>query len=143
MAELLFDQPAEIEEPVTQGNAVFAQSAAALGSQLSDQVDPTVVGPYLERCDNSVLGRVSLELSDGMLILGTGEMRSRLRSQLDEHARVIAYVATDSPLGRLPLALREDERGTPILEVPNPAGGNEYIVMVKVKATPNLASPSL
>jgi hypothetical protein len=102
-----------------------------------------VVGPYLERYDNSVLGRVSLELSDGMLILGTGEMRSRLRSQLDEYGRVIAYVATDPPLGRLPLALREDERGTPILEVPNPAGGNKYIVMVKVKATPNLATPSL
>ena len=44
MAELLFDQPAEIEEPVTQGNAAFARSAAALGSQLGDQVDPTVAG---------------------------------------------------------------------------------------------------
>ena len=32
-----------------------------------------MVGPYLGRYKNSVLGRVSLELSDGMLILETGK----------------------------------------------------------------------
>jgi hypothetical protein len=101
-----------------------------------------VVGPHLGRYDNSVLGRVSLELSDGMLMLDTGEVRSRTRPQLDEHGRVIAYAATDPPRSRLPLALREDERGTPIQVVPDPAGSNEYILIAKLKATPSVASPS-
>lgn len=45
LAELLFNQPAEIEGLVTQGNAAFAQSVAELGSQLGDHIDPTVISP--------------------------------------------------------------------------------------------------
>jgi hypothetical protein len=127
LAELLFDQPAEIEGLVTQGLAAFAQRVAALSSQLGDLVDRTAVAPYLGRYDNPLLGEISLELRDGMLILDAGEVRSRLRPQLDEHGRVIAYVATDPPLAQLPLALREGERGAPTLVVPNPAGGSEYV----------------
>jgi CubicO group peptidase (beta-lactamase class C family) len=142
LAELVFDQPAEIEGLVAQGQAASAQRVAALSSQLGDQVDPTAVAPYLGRYHNPLLGEVSLELRDGMLILNGGEVRPRLRPQLDEQGRPIAYVATDPPLARLPLFLREDERGAPTLVVPDPAGGNEYVFTALSFPTPSVASPS-
>src|SRR5919112_5305364 len=49
LAELLFDQPAEIEGLVAQGSASVAQRTDALGSQLGNRVDPTEVRPYLGR----------------------------------------------------------------------------------------------
>jgi hypothetical protein len=142
LAELLFDQPAEIEVLVAQQLNASAQRRDALRGRLSNQIDPTRVAPYLGRYANSVLGEVALTLQEGTLVLDVGEVRSRLRPQMDEQGRPIAHVAVDPPIASLPLTLREDARGAPDLVVPDPAGGNEY-VFTAVSETPHLAaSPS-
>jgi CubicO group peptidase (beta-lactamase class C family) len=142
LAELLFDQPAEIEGLVAEGHAAFAERVAALNNQLGGQVDETKVAPYLGSYVNPVLGEVSLKLRDGALILDAGEVRSALRPRLDEQGRAIAYVTVDPPLAPLPVILRQDERGAPTLAIPNPGGGHEYVFSAVSDATPVIASPS-
>ncbi|MBW3634164.1 MAG: beta-lactamase family protein [Chloroflexi bacterium] len=140
LAELLFEQPAEIETLVSQGLDASAQRIVELRSRLGDQVDPTAVAPFLGRYDNPVLGEVSLVLHEGTLILDAGEVRSELRPQLDEQGRVVGYVATDPPMAPLPVMLRQ-EGGAPSLVVPNPAGGNGYVFAAASEATPSVPSP--
>lgn len=135
LAELLFDQPAEIEGLVAQGSAAFAQRVATLSSQLGN-IDPTRVAPYLGRYRNPVLGEVSLELHDGSLVLDAGELRTALQPQVDEDGQVIAFVAADPPVAPLTVVLREDG-GTPSLVVPNPAGGAAYVFAAASQATPS------
>ena len=141
LAELLFEQPAEIEMLVGQGLDASAQRIEELRSRLGDQVDPTAVTPYLGRYRNPLLGEVSLALHDGTLILDAGEMRSELRPQVDEQGRVVGYVITDPPMAPLPVMLREGEGDTPSLVVPNPTGGDEYVFVAISEATPS--APSL
>jgi CubicO group peptidase (beta-lactamase class C family) len=141
LAELLFDQPAEIEGLVSQGRGAFMQRVEAFGSRLGDQVDPTAVAPFLGRYENPVLGEVSLELHDGALILDAGEIRSELQPQLDEQGSVVGYVITDPPMAPLPVMLRQGEDSAPSLVVPNPAGGNEYVFARVAEATPSVPSP--
>jgi hypothetical protein len=141
LAELLFDQPAEIEGLVAQGREAFTQRVEAFGSQLGDQVDPAAVTPYLGRYDNPVLGEISLELHEGTLILDGGEVRSELWPQRDEQGGVVGYVATDPPIAPLPVTVRLGEDGAPSLVIPNPAGGEEYVFAAVGEATPSPASP--
>jgi CubicO group peptidase (beta-lactamase class C family) len=141
LAELLFDQPAEIEGLVAQGREAFAQRVEAFDSRLGDHVDPALVDPFLGRYKNPVLGEISLELHDGALILDSGEVRSELRPELDEHGSLVGYVIIDPPMAPLPVMLREGEDGTPSVVVPNPAGGNEYVFAAVAEATPNVPSP--
>lgn len=77
-------------------------------------VDPAAVGPYLGAYSQPVLGDVTLSLKDGKLMFDAGEFATELRKKQDEDGKV-TYVTVDAPVAGVPIELKKDDAGQPIL----------------------------
>jgi len=112
--ELLFDEPAEVDQLANQIAHSISSAFAQMASQLG-QVDPAVVAPYLGRYTNPALGDVELKLEGLKLMLDMGELSSELKPIGDGSSPVAVYIFTDPPLAGpgVSILLRLDDTGNP------------------------------
>lgn len=122
--DLLFGQPATLDETVMVALDAMTQQVAELQSQLG-HIDPAAVTPYLGNYTNPDLGEVTVMLRDGKLLLDAGEISAELWPVLNGAAAVTGYLAATPPLTGASVTFSLDN-GAPALVLTDPQTGNEY-----------------
>lgn len=115
LLELVYDQEPkiadEIQALITQSETQYAQ----LMVNISEEIDPEAVQPFLGTYTNEVLGEVTLSLNDeGEFIADTGEFSTSLWLSTGDNAEPNTYVTASAPLVGTPIVFRETD-GTPEL----------------------------
>jgi hypothetical protein len=95
--ELLFDQPATIDQLISEYRDGFQAATAQLQGQVKP-VEPVAVTPFLGRFANPTLGEIRLRLTSGRLILDAGEVSGELQALTDESGNLVGYVFVSPPL---------------------------------------------
>jgi CubicO group peptidase (beta-lactamase class C family) len=98
LLELLFDQPASIDDVLAGAVAAAAEQRDELLTHLG-QTDPAAVAPFLGRYSNPDLGELTLAMRADSLLMTVGGFRSTLRPRLDATGAVTSYLPVDSPFG--------------------------------------------
>jgi hypothetical protein len=140
--ELLFDEPAEVDQLANQlahsTSSGLAQMAAELG-----QVDPTVVTPYLGYYSNPALGDAELRLDGTKLILDVGEAASEIKPIGDGSSPVAAYIFTDPPFAGpgVSIVLRLDDAGNPEIAATIQPESTEPYIFTRTATAPATPDP--
>ncbi len=115
LLELVYAQESEID---TQVNFAVETAAEAIAEAVDDlaAVDPAAVEAYLGTYSEPALGEMTLRLvDDGTFLLDAGDFQSMLRANVGEDAEENEYILFDMPLAGLPMTLKMDEAGAPVV----------------------------
>ncbi|CAA9557061.1 MAG: Beta-lactamase [uncultured Thermomicrobiales bacterium] len=121
LLEMAYGQASEVAANVDFYLEQGQQAVADL--RLGSEIDPAAVAPFVGDYVNAALGEVSLELTNGALVLDAGEFRTELLPTLNGAGAVAGYITADAPVAGALVALRR-ENGAPVMVVG--AGVDEY-----------------
>lgn len=121
LLEMVFDQEPKIE---AQMESLLAEDEEEDDTVNWGEIDAAEVEPFLGEWTNPVLGEITLEGEDGMLIMDSGAWRSEIRPYLDDDGEFQFYLMYEMPLAGVDVYLNTLDDGMPQLVVGS--GVTEY-----------------
>jgi CubicO group peptidase (beta-lactamase class C family) len=125
LIDLLYQQEPVTGEQLQVSIRQTEEALANLRGQLSENIDPDAVAPYLGTFTNDGLGEITVELQSGLLTLDAGEFQMELMPQMGDEGEVIAYRSVTPGFLAMAFEFSEDDYGNPIIV--RGSGENEYI----------------
>jgi CubicO group peptidase (beta-lactamase class C family) len=123
LLELVYQREPEIGATLEFQMELIEEALAELRGSLQVRVDPEKVEPYLGTYTHTALGDVELGWQNDALVLDVGEFQAEIRSRWSEGGGT-SYLTFTPPLAGVPLELKEDEAGRPVMVLG--AGVAEY-----------------
>jgi hypothetical protein len=124
LLELLFDQPAEIDDQLS----ALVDAAQAAGGIEFASLDAAALARYLGRYASPELGVISISLRGDRLVLDAAELSSELRPRQSNGAGPMSYLFHDPPLS----LISEGNFGTVTFE----GGDSQPRVLLRIPANP-------